>query len=64
MKDSTAAKLGCTFQVILYATCIAAWATHIYVCFNENHWGFLIAGALFFPLAIIHGVGLWLGFWH
>lgn len=41
----------------------AAWLTHIYVCFNGNRWGFLIAGALFFPIAIIHGIGIWFGFW-
>ena len=41
----------------------AAWFTHIYVCFNGNRWGFLIAGALFFPIAILHGIGIWFGFW-
>lgn len=42
---------------------IGAWFTHLYVCFNTARWGFLIAGALFFPIAIIHGVGIWLGAW-
>jgi hypothetical protein len=42
---------------------VLAWLTHIYVCFSGNRWGFLIAGALFFPIAIIHGIGIWFGFW-
>ncbi len=49
--------------VIFGLACLAAWFTHLYVCFNGNRWGFLIAGALVFPIAIIHGVGIWFGFW-
>ena len=30
---------------------------------DEAAWGFLIAGAIFFPVAIVHGVGIWFGFW-
>jgi hypothetical protein len=45
------------------ALCLFAWFTHIYVCFTDDRWGFLIAGALFFPIAIVHGIGLWLGIW-
>jgi hypothetical protein len=43
--------------------CIAAWFTHLFVCFTSAKWGFLIAGALFFPVAIVHGVGIWIGIW-
>jgi hypothetical protein len=39
----------------------AAWITHIIFCLGAGAWGFLIAGALVFPIAIIHGVGLWFG---
>lgn len=42
---------------------LAAWLTHLYVCFNTARWGFLVAGAIFFPIAIIHGIGIWFGFW-
>jgi hypothetical protein len=42
---------------------LAAWFTHIFVCFSQEKWGFLIAGAIFFPVAMIHGVGVWFGFW-
>lgn len=41
---------------------VAAWLTHIVHCLSEEAWGFLIAGAIMFPIAIIHGVGLWFGF--
>lgn len=43
---------------------VAAWGTHVVTCLREGEWGFLIAGALFFPIAIVHGVGIWFGFWH
>jgi hypothetical protein len=37
------------------------WLVHIFVCLSAGKWGFLIAGALFFPIAIIHGWGVMLG---
>jgi hypothetical protein len=42
---------------------IAGWITHIVTCFTHDMWGFLIAGALFFPIGIIHGFGLMCGWW-
>jgi len=42
---------------------VAAWATHIYVCFKASEWGFLLAGALAFPVSVVHRVGIWFGFW-
>ena len=26
-------------------------------------WGFLLAGAVMFPIGIIHGLGIWIGVW-
>ena len=50
--------------IVLFAfTGMAAWVTHIITCLREDEWGFLIAGALFFPIAIIHGIGVWFGLW-
>ena len=43
--------------------CVAAWLTHVVVCLSAGKWGFLIAGALFFPIAIVHGVGIWFDVW-
>ena len=42
---------------------IGAWLTHVIVCLKTASWGFLIAGALVFPVAFIHGTGCWLGVW-
>lgn len=39
------------------------WLTHIFVCLQDGLYGFLIAGALFFPIGIIHGWGIWFDFW-
>jgi len=44
---------------IIGLTCLAAWFNHIFTCFREGLWGFLIAGALMFPIGIIHGMWLW-----
>ena len=49
------------FGVAMVIASIAAWFTHIFHCLAEEAWGFLIAGAIMFPIAIIHGVGLWFG---
>lgn len=42
---------------------VASWLTHIIACLAAGSWGFLIAGALFFPVAWIHGTGVWFGVW-
>jgi hypothetical protein len=39
--------------------CFAAWLTHIFYCFGHVMWGFLLAGAIFFPIGILHGFYLW-----
>lgn len=53
---------GCFGAAVMLAMA-AGWFNHLYICFTQSEWGFLIAGALFFPVAIIHGWGAWLGFW-
>lgn len=40
-----------------------SWITHVIFCIKTAAWGFLIAGALIFPIANIHGTGLWFGWW-
>jgi len=42
----------------------ASWITHVIVCLGTGAWGFLIGGALFFPIAWVHGTGYWFGFFH
>ena len=41
----------------------AAWLTHVVVCLKTASWGFLIAGAIFAPIGVIHGIGIWFGAW-
>ena len=41
----------------------AAWFTHLFVCFSDDRRGFLIAWAIMFPIAIVHGIGIWFGVW-
>lgn len=48
---------------LILCAVIASWVTHIATCFITGTWGFLIAGAIFFPIGIAHGVGIWFGFW-
>ena len=55
--------IGGIVYAALIATSTAAWFTHLYVCFSDDRWGFLIAGAIMFPIAIVHGVGIWFGIW-
>lgn len=42
---------------------IAAWLTHVFICLAAGSWGFLVAGAILFPIAIVHGTGIWFGAW-
>ena len=55
--------LGGILAVAAIFASAAAWFTHLYVCFSDDRWGFLIAGAIMFPIAIVHGIGIWFGFW-
>ena len=48
--------LGST-SILVWA--IAAWLTHIVVCFAASSWGFLIAGAILVPVALGHGTWVW-----
>ena len=48
--------------IIVYFTIIAAWITHIVVAITAKAWLFMIVGALLFPVAVAHGISVWLGF--
>ncbi len=43
--------------------CGLAWLTHLISTFLHHNWGFMFWGALFFPIGIFHGFGVWLGIW-
>jgi hypothetical protein len=44
-------------------TCYSAWLTSIVFCASNGHRSLMIAGATFFPVGIVHGVGIWFGGW-
>lgn len=46
---------------ILFFVLFAAWLTHVIYSISMAFWGFLIAGAIFFPIGIIHGFMIWFG---
>jgi len=48
--------LGCAF-------CYAAWLTSIVFCAVSGQRPLLIAAATFFPVGIVHGIGVWFGGW-
>ncbi len=41
----------------------SAWLTSIVYCASNGYRPLLIAGATFFPIGIVHGVGVWFGGW-
>ena len=50
------------FVIAVVLWIAASWLTHVVVCLGASKWGFLIAGAILFPIAVIHGTGIWFGF--
>lgn len=54
-------KLWGLFAWALIILLPSAWVTHIVVCLDTERWGFLLAGAIMFPIAIIHGFMIWMG---
>jgi len=50
------------FLIAVIASLPCAWFTHVVVSLINEAWGLLIAGAIMFPIGIIHGYGLWFGF--
>jgi len=55
--------IGAAIGVLVLVGTFAAWLTHVIVCIKTASWGFLIAGALFAPVGVVHGIGLWLSAW-
>ncbi len=40
---------------------LAAWVTHVIATIHAAQWVLLVVGALFAPIGVIHGFGLWFG---
>ena len=51
------------FALAVLVWVFASWITHVVICIKTASWGFLIAGAIMFPVAVIHGTGSWFGAW-
>lgn len=63
-EDATAIGGGIAFilfWIVFFVANFAAWITHIVVCLTDEKWGFLIAGAIMFPIAVVHGWLVWFG---
>jgi hypothetical protein len=41
----------------------AAWLTSIVFCAANDRYPLLIADAVFFPVGVVHGIGVWFGGW-
>lgn len=64
INKSVATKLGgCFGASLVLAVPLMAWLTHIIHTIRAEEWLFLLAGAIFAPIGIVHGIGLWLGAW-
>jgi len=50
------------FGIVFYIAIFAAWITHLVIAIQAQAWLFMIVGALIFPVAIVHGFSVWLGF--
>lgn len=62
-KQRGSSDVAALFGLLLVVWVIASWITHVVVCLKAASWGFLIAGAIMFPVAVIHGTGVWFGAW-
>jgi len=47
------------FKMVVGIGFLLSWFTHIFTCFAEGLWGFLLAGAIMFPIGVFHGFYLW-----
>jgi hypothetical protein len=58
MDFRTIATLSATWLLIY-----AAWLTSIVFCSANGLRPLMIAAAVFFPIGVVHGVGVWFGGW-
>lgn len=52
--------IGLGFILLMIAN-LGAWITHVAHTIANEEWIFLLAGAIFFPVAIVHGWLIWFG---
>lgn len=51
-----------SFALFVIAT-YSAWLTSIVYCAANGQRPLMIAAAAFFPVGIVHGIGVWFGGW-
>ena len=49
--------------ITLVLLTFAGWCQHLYTCIDEGRWGFLLVGSIVSPIGIMHGWGVWFGWW-
>jgi hypothetical protein len=49
--------------VVVLAVAYSAWLTSIIFCATNGLRPLMIEGAAFFPVGIVHGIGIWFGGW-
>jgi hypothetical protein len=49
--------------LLVIAFCYSAWLTSIVFCAENGMRPLLVTSAMFFPVGVVHGVGVWFGGW-
>jgi hypothetical protein len=63
MKDSTVTFGAVAALVTLCVVSLAGLVTHIWVTVTTNYAALLILGLVVPPIGVIHGWGIWFGWW-
>ena len=48
---------------VVAALTTAGFCQHLYSCIYDGAWLFLILGWVVFPIGVVHGWGIWFGWW-
>jgi hypothetical protein len=48
---------------VMWLIIYSAWLTSIVFCSANDQRRLLIAAAAFFPIGVVHGIGVWFGGW-
>lgn len=63
MDSEEGLSLGCMAAFFfLLLSCFPAWITHVLNTIQDEQWVLLVVGALFWPVGVVHGWGIWFGF--
>ena len=50
-------------SLLLVITVIGTWFTSFVYAIKHSEWVLLLVDCVFFPAGVVHGLGLWLGWW-